>query len=275
MLENLYKKILDKTTNSNIPTENNDKIVIKSKGINGAYSTLSLANNNCQCYLYNLNIQNTLKKDNTINKNAYNFIEEQSVILYWPLNGNTKPLIVNPNYLDDTHNYTFRPNNCNNFIYSSSEFYQSTTVNGLSINYVDSPELPVYLTIDNENVYTSNILTKDNTKINSTQLKNILFNKNGNTPFTTLIHWGYVTNDQAGDLPVISEFNPESNDGFMISPKRIAKYNFGEDIILDTDYASYSNNLLSTWVMYVYEFQHNNIITPGDISEISRNCSME
>ena len=56
MLENLYKKILDETINSQTPTENNDKIVIKSKGINSAYSTLSLANNNCQCYLYNLNI---------------------------------------------------------------------------------------------------------------------------------------------------------------------------------------------------------------------------
>jgi hypothetical protein len=29
----------------------------------------------------------------------------------------------------------------------------------------------------------------------------------------------------------------------MISPKRIAKYNFGEDIILDTDYADCANNL--------------------------------
>jgi hypothetical protein len=118
-------------------------------------------------------------------------------------------------------------------------------------------------------VFTSNILVKENRKVNSTELRNILYNTNGNTPFTTLIHWGYVTNDQAGNLPVISDFNPELEDGLMVSPKCIANYNFGEDIILNTDYSTCANNLKDHWVMYVYEFQHPNEVTPLNYSNIS------
>ena len=89
-------------------------------------------------------------------------------------------------------------------------------------------------------------------------MKQILYNIDGKTPFITIVHWGYVSDITAGELPVLSEFNPESNEGFLISPKQVANYNFGFDKIIDTDFTKYANDLENKWVMYVYEIQHRN-----------------
>jgi hypothetical protein len=95
MLTKLYDKLTEETLRKTVPTDNTDKIIVRSNGINGAYSTISLANNNCQCFLYNLAIQNTLQSDEIIDKSRFNFIEENSVILYWPLDGTAKTSIIN------------------------------------------------------------------------------------------------------------------------------------------------------------------------------------
>jgi hypothetical protein len=42
------------------------------------------------------------------------------------------------------------------------------TLNSLSLNTEYTTELPKYLTIDNENIFTSNVLVKENAKNNST-----------------------------------------------------------------------------------------------------------
>ena len=149
----------------------------------------------------------------TVNANkivaSFDFIENDNVILFWPCKNNLKTSINHPAYLDSKHNFNFRLNNDTAsypLISSGIEIKQNIqgiisstfqgVVNGntLKLNVNNSDKLPVYLTIDDENVYTSNILDKDKIKVNSLELKNILYNTTGSTPFTTLVHWGYITN---------------------------------------------------------------------------------
>lgn len=58
-------------------------------------------------------------------------------------------------------------------------------------------------------------------KIQSNQLKNILYNVDGLTPQTTWIMFGYKTSEDSTENPFISDYNPDSNNGISISHEQI------------------------------------------------------
>jgi hypothetical protein len=79
-----------------------------------------LANNNCQCYLYNLSIENTLRANEQIIYRTFDFVSESDVILYWPLNNTLKPQIQNEFYINPNKDFSFNSDSQLEFTTASS-----------------------------------------------------------------------------------------------------------------------------------------------------------
>ena len=262
MISETLTLLQNKIINAEAPAETDKLITLQSRGINAQYSVLSFTNNYCECYLYNLCLENTLKSNDHIIYTDYKFIERHNIIGYWPLQKDTVPQIINGDYLSKPAiQYTFNK--------QSVEFSETDNIPALKLNTADLTRkvsnIPGYLWLD-QNAENS---SENTVKPLSEELKNIIYNKNKVTPQTTLIFWGYKTETDSGNNPFISDYNINTRTGLYISHEQIVKnYENYNNNAVDTqevfvsDYPSYDSQFLNNWVMYVFEIQHANSDNP-------------
>ena len=67
--------------------------------LNGNYSIVSFKNVNCDTYIFNVKLENTIQPSRTYNLKDYFYPEENNIIAYWPLASDFKPQILNPEYM--------------------------------------------------------------------------------------------------------------------------------------------------------------------------------
>lgn len=115
---NILKYIQSNLVTTQIPEQDEKLITLSGLSINGNYSILSFRNINCDSYIYNLKLENTIKNGETYYLRKYHFPELNDVIGYWPLIDNFSPQLLNTNYLTTS-----------SFIFNSQEI-SSTVITG-------------------------------------------------------------------------------------------------------------------------------------------------
>lgn len=260
-LKHLQKQIINATT----PTSNQKIITLKGRGINAKYSVLSLRNNFNDCYVFNLKIENTLKDGDIINYNDYDFPEFNDIIIYWPMNKNLIPQIINTDYLNENEQYILQSQSImiTNVLTTENidpalKSIQAPIMNTIDNEKVDGITYPGYMWLDKRPIDGDT-----ESKIQSNDIKNIIYNKTGKNPNTTIIVWGYQTERDSHNNPFLSDYNCDTKQGLYISHE-VIKRNF-EDFTNNspdaketflTDFSKIEDDVLNNWVMYVYEFQH-------------------
>lgn len=255
------------------PSSDQKMITLQGRGINAKYSVLSLRNNFNDCYVFNLKIENTLKDGDKINYNDYNFPEFNDIIIYWPMNKNFVPQIINTDYLNESEQYILQ---------SQSTLISNVNVDGNinpKLQNVSAPIMNTTLNKPTNDLSYPGYLWLDKrqsdgdieAKTQSNDLKNIIYNKTGKNPNTTIIFWGYQTISDSHNNPFLSDYNCDTKKGLYISHE-IIKKNFENfvDTTEDTnetfltDFSKIEDIALNNWVMYVFEFQHNGGEIPTD-----------
>ena len=204
----LQKKIISPS----IPASDAKLITLKSRGVNSKYSVLSFRNTYAESYLFNLKLNNTIGTADQVTYTDYDFPEMSNVIIYWPLKNNTKPQIVNTDYLSEELNFTF---NSQAVIFGTNSLSNDKSIKSLILNTKQAQDaqlvannLPGYLWLDDR---------ENNIKLSSNAIKSILYNKTGKTPQTTLIVWAFQSVEDAGNNPFLSDFNYQTKEGLYIS----------------------------------------------------------
>lgn len=274
--EMLLRQIQNDIINISSPVEANKKLItIQSNGINLNHSVISTKNCTSQTYIYNLKIENTIDKNTKIDFNNYKYPEYSDVIIYWPLiETNYSPQILNTEYLiaDKTHDFTLHtqkvkyaaPNALSaefpDYESNVSSVFYNVSAQILNTN-VNKTTDPGFFWLDNHFE-----LDKDITdKTQSDQIKDIIYNTNGNTPNVTLVFWGYQSKSDPNNNPIISDFNCNTGNGMYISPEIVRNGDSSNMILTDsrdaveTDFSKYEYDLLKNWVMYTVEFQTGSI----------------
>lgn len=255
--------------------QNEDKLItIKSNGVNINHSVISAKNCTSQTYIYNLKIENACTENMEIDFSEYEFSESSDVIIYWPLEKNFVPQIVNTKYLSDDYSYILNSQKVKTGVsgdyiteqaaaHVSPKFYPISA----QILNIDPAQMtdPGFMWLDKHFE-----INQDNSeKVESNIIKDIIYNKNGNTANTTLVFWGYQTMTDNNNNPIISDFNYTNGNGIFVSPEVVInsdKNNISTDAreTFVTDFATYENKLLNNWVMYTIEFQNSGGNNPAD-----------
>lgn len=274
--EILLRQVQNDIINISSPVDASKTLItIQSNGINLNHSVISTKNCTSQTYIYNLKIENTIEKNTKIDFNDYKYPEYSDVIIYWPLiETNYSPQILNTEYLidDKTNDFTLHAQKVEYAAPSvlSAEFpdYES---NVPSVFYNVSAQIlntnvnkttdPGFFWLDNHFELDKDIADKTQ----SDQIKDIIYNTNGNTPNVTLVFWGYQSKSDPNNNPIISDFNCNTGNGMYISPEIVRNGDSSNMILTDsrdaveTDFSKYEYDLLKNWVMYTVEFQTGSI----------------
>ena len=268
-LKYLQQQIIKSST----PSSDQKIITLKGRGINAKYSVLSLRNNFNDCYIFNLKIENNLIAGTNINYGDYDFPEFNDIIIYWPMNKNFVPQIINTDYLNSAQQYILQSQSViisgvvNNDETNIELQNISAPIMNTSLNKeTDGSSYPGYLWLDKRPIDGDT-----ESKIQSNDLKNIIYNKTGKNPNTTIIVWAYQTDRDSHNNPFLSDYNCDTKKGLYISHE-VLKKNF-EDFTNNTedtqetfltDFSKIEDIAINNWIMYVYEFQHSGGTIPTD-----------
>lgn len=268
-LKYLQQQIIKSST----PSSDQKIITLKGRGINAKYSVLSLRNNFNDCYIFNLKIENNLIAGTNINYGDYDFPEFNDIIIYWPMNKNFVPQIINTDYLNSAQQYILQSQSViisgvvNNDETNIELQNISAPIMNTSLNKeTDGSSYPGYLWLDKRPIDGDT-----ESKIQSNDLKNIIYNKTGKNPNTTIIVWAYQTDRDSHNNPFLSDYNCDTKKGLYISHE-VLKKNF-EDFTNNTedtqetfltDFSKIEDIAINNWIMYVYEFQHAGGTIPTD-----------
>lgn len=227
--------------------------------------------------MYNFSLHNTLASGQDIKLKEYNFPEYTDVIGYWPLAQNVEAQITNEDYLANTDkpgNWTLYPYNINSQLLSgvpvgdSNDKVSSTVLNWSEPILLEDGTtveanklLPGYISFDNNSLIYANT-----EKVNSNNIKRILYNINNEFPSATFVFWGKLMSSDNGKNPFLSDYNYTTDKGLILSPEQIS-FSYPGNVsgsyeiskILQTNFAQQESNIKDNWCMFVYRFTHDTL----------------
>ncbi len=255
----LQKNINNAKDVSVLDSDNNKLINFVGTGVNSHLSLIALYNLNCDTYIYNLAVTNTLSSMDDISGiiNISQFPEANDVIGLWPLEKNSNIEYVNNQFLSQYSENSLIATRNNN--YSTRDLYQEVDqISAALLNKFD--DITLY-DGDQPDYYTFDADYSEVSKVNSNKIREIVYNLKYKTPNTTMAFWAKLDDSNTNAPIFIDKTIDEPYSGFSLYLNRVCRADTNDVVGYNSSHQEYivshqTNNYVGKWAFYVIEFMH-------------------